>query len=126
MHLGDSYENLKKTSGAEDSHLHPNAGACGHTIQAPPNLPNAPASQQSCCAETEKFVFVAIVFLHQPFHSIIDFSLFLLHILSHPILHLPHCLARFLSLLSHRQALCSAEQPSDFIGLIALSSRCYV
>lgn len=67
--------------------------------------------------------FLSTSFWHQPFHSNIDFWFFLLHFLSHPILHWPHPPARFWSLLSHRQALCSAEHPPGFTGLLTLNSK---
>lgn len=51
------------------------------------------------------------------------FFFFLLHFLSHPILHLPHPPARFWCFLSRRQALYSAEHPPGSAGLLTLNSR---
>lgn len=76
----------------------------------------------SHAAESKKSNYVSTTSWHQPFHRNIDF-VFLLHFLSNPILNLPHPSARFSSLLSCRQALCSAEHPPEFTGLFTLNSR---
>lgn len=115
---------LKKTSEKGDSHLPPKCrGSCAHhSATARPAQFFCSLSAVTHCRKWKiKFCFHNI--LASAFPQQHRFFFFLLHFLSHPILHLPHPPARFWRFLSRRQALYSAEHPPGSTGLLALNSR---